>query len=191
MNGKLEKTNESYALSKIMGIKLCEILYDKFNRDIICLMPTNLYGKNDNFDIASSHVIPGLISKFMIAKKKKLSVKIWGSGKPVREFLHVDDLSNAIFVSLSASKKKLTQINNNNLPILNVGSGESITIKKLALLIKKLTKFNGKIFFDKKFPDGTINKNLDSGKITKLRWKPKIKLESGLKKIIASRSYLF
>ena len=191
MTGKLEKTNESYALSKIMGINLCEILHDKFNLDIICLMPTNLYGKNDNFDILSSHVIPGLISKFLFAKKKKLNVKIWGSGKPIREFLHVDDLSTAIYAVLKVSKKKLKKINENKLPILNEGSGESITIKKLAILIKNITKFNGNISFDKNFPDGTINKNLNSKKIMKLNWKPKIKLAMGLKNIINSRNYIF
>ena len=187
MTGKLEKTNESYALSKIMGIKLCEILHDKFKKDIICLMPTNLYGENDNFDIASSHVIPGLVSKFILANKKKLNVKIWGTGKPIREFLHVDDLANAIYIILKESKKKIRKICKNELPIFNIGSGESITIKKLALLIKKITKFKGKIFFDTTFPDGTINKNLDSRKIKNLNWKAKIKLSSGLKRLVKSR----
>jgi len=110
MSGKLEKTNESYALAKIMGIRLSEILYEKYKKDIICLMPTNLYGKNDNFDIASSHVIPGLISKFLNAKKKKLNVEVWGSGRPSREFLHVDDLANAIFTILKVDKKKINKI---------------------------------------------------------------------------------
>jgi GDP-L-fucose synthase len=188
MTGKLEKTNESYALSKIMGIKLCEILHKKFKKDIICLMPTNLYGKNDNFDIASSHVIPGLISKFLLAKKKNLNVKIWGTGKPIREFLHVDDLANAIFLTLKTSKKKINKISKKKLPIFNVGSGESLSIKKLAFLIKKITNFKGKISFDKNFPDGTINKNLDSKKIKKLKWKANIKLVTGLKEIINSRN---
>jgi len=187
MTGKLEKTNESYALSKIVGIKLCEILHDKFKKDVICLMPTNIYGENDNFDIASSHVIPGLISKFLLAKKNKKNVNIWGTGKPVREFLHVDDLASAIYSTLKISKKKINKIYKNKLPVFNVGSGESITIKDLSILIKKISRFNGKIFFDKNFPDGTINKNLDSSKIKKLKWKPKIKLESGLTKIINSR----
>ena len=188
MTGKLEKTNESYALSKIVGIKLCEILHDKFKKDVICLMPTNIYGENDNFDIASSHVIPGLISKFLLAKKNKKNVNIWGTGKPVREFLHVDDLASAIYSTLKISKKKINKIYKNKLPVFNVGSGESITIKDLSILIKKISRFNGKIFFDKNFPDGTINKNLDSSKIKKLKWKPKIKLVSGLTKIINSRS---
>ena len=189
MSGKLEKTNESYALSKIMGIKLSEILYEKYKKDIICLMPTNLYGKNDNFDIASSHVIPGLISKFLNAKKKKLDVEVWGSGKPIREFLHVDDLANAILTVLKTDKKKINKIFKGKLPIINIGSGESITIKKLTLLIKKIINYKGKIFFNKNYPDGTINKNLDSTIIKKLKWKAKIKLAEGLHRIIISRSH--
>ena len=189
MSGKLEKTNESYALSKIMGIKLSEILYEKYKKDIICLMPTNLYGKNDNFDIVSSHVIPGLISKFLNAKKKKLDVEVWGSGKPIREFLHVDDLANAILTVLKTDKKKINKIFKGKLPIINIGSEESITIKKLALLIKKIINYKGKIFFNKNYPDGTINKNLDSTIIKKLKWKAKIKLAEGLHRIIISRSH--
>jgi len=189
MSGKLEKTNESYALSKIMGIKLSEILYEKYKKDIICLMPTNLYGKNDNFDVASSHVIPGLISKFLNAKKKKLHVEVWGSGRPIREFLHVDDLANAIFTVLKTHKKKINKMFKGKLPIINIGSGESISIKKLTLLIKKITNYKGKVFFNKNYPDGTMNKNLDSTMIKKLKWKAKIKLAVGLHEIIVSRSY--
>tara|TARA_B100000795_G_C22438801_1_gene301051 strand:- start:100 stop:555 length:456 start_codon:yes stop_codon:yes gene_type:complete len=150
-------------------------------------MPTNLYGVDDNFDIPSSHVIPGLISKFILAKNKKSDVKIWGSGKPIREFLHVDDLASAIVVLLKINSIKLKKINKSELPVINVGSGESISIKNLALLIKKISKFKGKIIFDRSYPDGTINKNLDSSKMKKLKWHPKIKLSKGLKKIIESR----
>ena len=189
MSGKLEKTNESYALSKIMGIKISEILYEKYKKDIICLMPTNIYGKNDNFDVTSSHVIPGLISKFLNAKKKKLDVDVWGSGRPIREFLHVDDLANAIFTVLKTDKKKINKIFKGKLPIINIGSGESITIKKLTLLIKKITNYKGKVFFNKNYPDGAMNKNLDSTMIKKLKWKAKIKLAVGLHEIIISRSH--
>ena len=190
MTGKLEKSNESYALSKIMGIKLSEILYEKYKKDIICLMPTNLYGKNDNFEVASSHVIPGLISKFLNAKRKKLdAVEVWGSGRPIREFLHVDDLANAIFTLLKTDKKKINKTCKGKLPIINVGSGESITIKKLTLLIKSITNYKGKVFFNKSYPDGTMNKNLDSTMIKKFKWKAKIKLAIGLHKIINSRSH--
>jgi len=188
MTGKLEKTNESYALAKIIGIQLCDILFNKFKKDIICLMPTNLYGDNDNFDIESSHVIPGLISKFLLAKKKKSDVKIWGSGKPIREFLHVQDLVEAILVMLKVNKLKITKVNNNELPIFNIGSGESISIKNLALLIKKIIQFKGRIIFDREYPDGTINKNLDSRKIKNFQWKAKITLEKGIKKIINLRN---
>jgi GDP-L-fucose synthase len=184
MTGKLEKTNESYALAKIVGIKLCSILYEKYNQDLICLMPTNLYGGNDKFVVASSHVIPGLITKFLSAKKNKTNVKIWGSGKPIREFIHVDDVAEAIFVTLNAKNSILKKIMGNQLPIFNIGTGESLSIKKLSFLIKKLTNFKGKILFDKNYPDGTINKNLDSKRIGLLNWKAKIKLVDGLKKII-------
>ena len=189
LTGKLEKTNEAYALSKIAGLKLCSILHEDYKKDIVCLMPTNVYGLNDNFDIKSSHVIPGLISKFIEAKKKKTRKQIWGSGKPVREFIHVDDLANAILVSLKVSKNKLNNIFKKTLPIMNVGSGDHISIKKLALMIKKFTNFEGKIIFNKKFPDGTINKNLDSSLIKKLKWKTKINFLSGLKELVNKKMY--
>ena len=188
MTGKLEKTNEAYAISKITGLKLCSILHENYKRDIICLMPTNVYGLNDNFfDIQSSHVIPGLISKFINAKNNNTDVQIWGSGKPIREFIHVDDLANAILISLKTSKKKLKHIFNQSLPFMNVGSGDSMSIKELALVIKKYTNFKGKIFYDKTYPDGTINRNLNSSLIKKFKWKPKIKLLTGLKKIVHER----
>ena len=188
MTGKLEETNEAYALAKIVGIKLCSILHNKYKQDIVCLMPTNLYGENDNFDIASSHVIPGLITKFITAKKYKKIVKIWGSGKPIREFIHVDDLAEAVFTVLNTKNSHFKNIMNDKMPILNVGSGESLSIKKLAYLIKKLVDFKGKIIFDKSYPDGTFKKNLNSKRIKSLNWAPKIKLSKGLKKIIDQRN---
>ena len=188
MTGKLEETNEAYALAKIVGIKLCSILHNKYKQDIVCLMPTNLYGENDNFDISSSHVIPGLISKFITAKKYKKIVKIWGSGKPIREFIHVDDLAEAVFTVLNTKNSHFKKIMNDKMPILNIGSGESLSIKKLAYLIKKLVDFKGKIIFDKSYPDGTFKKNLNSKRIKSLNWGPKIKLSKGLKKIIDQRN---
>lgn len=151
-------------------------------------MPTNLYGLNDNFIVASSHVIPGLITKFLSAKKNKKNVKIWGTGKPIREFIHVNDLASAIFTVLNAKSSILRKICNKELPILNVGSGESITIKNLAFLIKKISNFKGNVYFDKKYPDGTIKKNLNSKKIKLLNWSAKIKLSDGLKEIIDQKS---
>jgi len=188
MSGKLEETNEAYAIAKIAGIKLCSILHDQYGKDIICLMPTNVYGKNDNFDIKSSHVIPGMITKFINANKLKKNVKIWGTGKPIREFIHAEDLARAILFSLKISKRKLLKITKQGIPMINVGTGKSITIKKLAYLIKKLTNFKGKIIFNKKYPDGTMNKNLDSTILKKLGWKSKILLADGLQKIIQIRS---
>ena len=187
MTGKLEKTNESYALSKIVGLKMSSILFNDFKQDIACLMPTNLYGINDNFDIKSSHVIPGLITKFLMAKKNKSSVKVWGSGKSIREFLYVDDLADAIFKVLNTSRTKLKNVCSGDVPIFNVGSGESISIKNLALKIKDITKFKGKIVFDLNYPDGTLNKNLNSKRINSLNWKPKVNLNQGLTKVINSR----
>jgi|TARA_B100000787_G_C16198311_1_gene302692 GDP-L-fucose synthase len=187
MTGKLEKTNEAYAIAKIAGIKHCSILFEQFNCDVACVMPTNVYGINDNFDIGSSHVIPGLISKFLDAKKINKDVTVWGSGKAIREFLHVDDLASAIVKILTIDKNKLNKIFHNEIPIFNVGSSESVSIKKLANMIKRITKFKGKVIFDKSYPDGTLNKNLDCKKIKKINWKPKIKLHTGLNKVIKER----
>ena len=185
LSGKLEKTNEAYAIAKISGIKLSEFLFIQKKLDVICLMPTNLYGINDNFDKFSSHVIPGMISKFMDSKKnKKNFVELFGSGKPLREFLFNDDLSEAILLLLKTSKRKILNISNNSFPIFNVGTGKNISIRNLAQLIKKITDFNGKIKFNKNYPDGTKRKNLNSHKIRKLGWKHKIRLEDGIKIIL-------
>ncbi len=184
LSGNLEKTNEAYAIAKISGIKLSEAMYNQFGFKVICLMPTNLYGGKDNFDEFNSHVIPGIFTKILKAKKnKKRKVILWGSGKPKREFLFVDDLANAIFYLLKLSNRKLLNISK-NFPIFNIGSGEEISIKDLAYKIKRICKFEGKIFFDKSFPDGTFRKNLDSSKIKKTGWRPKIQLNQGLVKVL-------
>lgn len=190
LTGKLEKTNQCYAIAKISGIKLCETLYEDSNLDIICLMPTNVYGENDKFDKLNGHVIPAMISKFEYAKKnKKKVVKLLGSGKPLREFIHSNDLAEAIYFCLKLKKKLLKKIFKSNLPIINVGTKDEISIKKLSYLIAKYTNYNGKIIFDKTSPDGTFRKNLDSSKIRNLGWKPKINFKIGLKKVIYNRSY--
>jgi GDP-L-fucose synthase len=189
MTGKLEKTNECYAIAKIAGIKLCEALYSLHNLDIVALMPTNIYGINDNFDKETGHVIPAMISKFIEAKEKnRKKIILWGSGKPEREFLHAEDLASAIIQVMSISKKELYIKSGKNFPLINVGSNEVITIKKLSEMIKKFVDFKGEIVFDRKFPDGTLKKNLDSRIIKNLGWKPKIRLSSGLKVVIGSRS---
>lgn len=174
LSGKLEQTNEAYAIAKILGLKMTEFYNKQYKTDYVSLQPTNLYGENDNFNLQSSHVIPALINKFHSAKiLKKKNVEIWGTGTPKREFLHVDDLAEAILFIL---KKKI------KLNLINVGSGHEISIKKLANAIKKIVGFEGKIKFDKNKPDGTPRK-LVSNKILKSKgWKPKIKLLQGLKR---------
>ena len=188
LTGNLEKSNEPYAISKISGIKLCEAMYKQYGFNVICLMPTNLYGGKDNFDQFNSHVIPGIIAKIVSAKiKKKKKVKLWGTGKPKREFLFVDDLAYAILYLLKLPKTKIKKIVK-NFPIINIGSGEEISIKNLSHKIKKICKYNGKIFFDTSYPDGTPKKNLDSSIINKIGWKAKTKLDNGLK--IVLKNYL-
>ena len=172
LSGYLEKTNEPYAIAKIAGIKMCESYRREYGCNFISVMPTNLYGINDNFDRYDSHVMPALIRKFAEAKKSNAKeVEIWGTGKPKREFLFVDDLAEAI---LTIDKKY------NNVKPINVGFGEDITIKKLSYKLKKLFKFNGKIKFNKNFPDGTPRKLLNIKQIEKLGWRPKTSLEKGL-----------
>ena len=173
LTSKLEETNEGYALAKILTLKYCSYLNKKFSKNFISLQPANLYGERDNFDLNSSHVIPALIRKFHEAKiNNEKNVVVWGDGSSEREFLHVDDLANAIYFCLK-NKIKHTY--------LNVGGKDYISILKLSRIIKKITKFKGKIIFDKSYPNGVKKRNLDSSRIYKLGWKPKINLEKGLR----------
>ena len=188
LTGVLEKTNQCYAIAKISGIKLCEALYEDFNLDLICLMPTNVYGHNDNFDKKNGHVIPAIISKIQEAiKNKKNKLELLGTGKPLREFIHSDDLASAIIFSLQINQKKLKKIFKNKLPIINVGTEDEISIKNLSKLIAKYFNFKGKIIFDKSSPDGTFRKNLNTNIMKKMGWKYKIKLSEGLKNVIEKR----
>ena len=188
LSGKLEKTNEAYAIAKISGVKLSEFLFNQYKMDIICVMPTNLYGVNDNFDKYTSHVIPAMIAKFNDAKKKnKKSVELFGTGKPLREFLYNDDLSEAIFMLLKLSKNKIMNKCINNFPIFNIGTGRNISIKNLANLISKKINYKGRIIFNSYYPDGTKKKDLNSQKIRSLGWKPKIKLEKGIDIILKKK----
>ena len=173
LNGPLESTNEGYAIAKISGIKLIEALRKQYNKDYVSLMPTNLYGPGDNFDLLNSHVLPALIRKFHIAKENNNSnVILWGTGKPMREFLYVDDLANAVKFSL---ENKLEDT------LYNVGSGYDLSIKELAEKVKSIIGYSGKIYWDKSKPDGTPRKLLDSTKFKSLGWKEKIKLDDGIK----------
>ena len=190
LSGKLEKTNQCYAIAKIAGIKLSEALFEDYKLDIICLMPTNVYGVNDNFDKFNGHVIPAMISKFIQAKKKNLNeIKLLGTGKPIREFVHSNDLANAILTCLKMSKSKTKKLFKSSMPIINIGTGESVSIFKLATTISRLVGFEGKIVFDSNYPDGTYKKNLNSNKIYSLGWKPNIKLTEGLKEVIDKKLY--
>ena len=172
LTDELETTNQWYALAKIQGVKLCEAIKRQFNKNYFSLMPTNLYGPNDNFDLNSSHVIPALIRKFHEAKENHSDdVLLWGTGSPFREFLHVDDLASAIVFSLE------NKLEHN---LLNVGSSKEISIKELALTIKEIVGFSGEIKWDTSKPDGTPRKLMDSSKLLDLGWKPKIDLKSGL-----------
>lgn len=175
LSGYLEKTNEPYAIAKIAGIKLCEAYREQYNCNFISVMPTNLYGPNDNYDLNNSHVLPALLRKFHTAKiLNKKYVTVWGTGKPKREFLHVDDLADAcLFLMLNYNEKEL----------INIGTGKDISIKELAEMIKEITGYNGEIKFDSSKPDGTPRKLLDVSKIHKLGWKHKIKLKDGIKKV--------
>ena len=189
LTGILEKTNQCYAIAKIAGIKLCEALFEDHKLGIVCLMPTNVYGDNDNFNKVNGHVIPAVISKIEEAKKSnKKKVQLLGTGKPLREFIHAEDLADSIIKCLKLRPSILKKIFKLQLPIINVGTNEEISIKGLSQLIAKFIKFKGKIVFDKKSPDGTYRKGLNSSIIRKLGWYPKIKLKEGLKKVIENRA---
>ena len=185
LTGKPHETNKAYAVAKIAGIELSRALFNQYNLDIIALMPTNIYGLNDKFDKVNSHVIPGMLLKFLHAKKHNLSkIELWGDGSPEREFLNSDDLAVAIFHILNISKNKLNHLFKAQFPILNVGSGDVWTIKDLANLIKRKTNYSGSIVFNKKFPNGTMKKDLNSSKIYSLGWKPKLTLLNSIDSVI-------
>ena len=182
LTGPLEPTNEGYAISKILGIKLCEKYSQDYNLDFRAIMPCNLFGPNDKFDDINSHVIPALIKKFIIAKNKKShAVEVMGSGKPRREFLFVDDLTNAAYFIMNLNKKKFDKVSENK-KFLNVGFGKDYTIKEIAYIIKDSIQYKGKIIFNKNFPDGNSKKMMDSSKIKHLGWSPKFDFEKTLKK---------
>lgn len=189
LNGYLESTNECYAIAKIAGLKLCESLRSQYGFDAISVMPTNLYGPNDNYHPQNSHVMAAIIRKFVIAKfKSKSSVSFWGSGSVFREFLHVDDLAEAIIFCIEnwhpSDDNSPRDSNGRILNHLNIGTGKDITIKELVSKIAKLTSYKGEILWDSSKPDGTPKKLLDVSRINNLGWKAKIKLDSGIKQTI-------
>jgi len=175
LTGTLEPTNEPYAIAKIAGIKMCDAYRDQYGCNYISVMPTNLYGPNDNYDLEKSHVLPALIRKFHTAKKEnQSSVLMWGTGKPKREFLHVDDLAEAcVFLMHNYSEKGL----------VNIGTGEDLEIIELAKTIAKVVGYTGKIDNDLTKPDGTPRKLLDVSKLSKIGWSSKISLEYGIRSV--------
>ena len=187
LSGYLEPTNEPYAIAKIAGIKICESYNRQYGKshglDYRCLMPTNLYGPGDNYHLNYGHVIPGLIRRFHEAKvQSKLKVKVWGTGKAKREFLYVDDLADAAVHIMNLKRTVYRKYTKPMLNFINVGSGSDLSIKKLALIIKRVVGYKGQIEFDTKKPDGVSRKLLDSSCLKKIGWRPKIELQVGLKK---------
>lgn len=175
LSGYLEPTNEPYAIAKIAGIKMVENYARQYGCNFTAVMPTNLYGPNDNYDLQNSHVLPALLRKFHEAKtENQPKVEIWGTGSPLREFLHVDDLAEACFFVMNEY---------NDYHFLNVGSGEEVSIKNLALMIKEIVGYTGELVFNTDKPDGTPRKLMDSSKLNDLGWNARIKLEEGIQQV--------
>lgn len=175
LTGLLEQTNEPYAIAKIAGIKMCDAYRAQYGCNFISVMPTNLYGPNDKYDLNNSHVLPALLRKFITAKKKgESSVTIWGTGSPLREFLHADDLASACLFLMD---------NYNDEGTINIGVGEDISILDLANLVKNIVEFEGQIKTDPSKPDGTARKLMDITKLNNLGWKAKITLEEGINQV--------
>jgi len=175
LSGFLEYTNEPYAIAKIAGIKLCEAYRDQYGCNFISAMPTNLYGPNDNYDLQNSHVLPAMIRKFHDAKESQAPhVELWGSGSPMREFLHVDDLADACIFLMQEYNEKL---------FLNVGTGEDLTIRDLAGLVQRTVGYTGEVIWNTEKPDGTPRKLMDVSKLHQLGWKHRISLEQGVQSV--------
>ena len=187
LTGKLEHTNEAYAIAKIVGLKSCEFYNRQFGTSYFTLMPTNLYGPNDNFETKTSHFIPALIKKFYLANKKNLrNVEVWGTGRPKREIMHVDDLASAVFFIINKverkHKKVLKVLKRNS--YINVGSNKEYSIKQYANMIAKLFPKKVNLKFNKKYPDGTSRKLLNSSIINDMGWKTNIPIKKGLKETL-------
>jgi GDP-L-fucose synthase len=173
LDGKLEPTNQPYALAKLSGIEMCNSYRDQYGCNFISLMPTNLYGPNDNYDLETSHVLPGLLRKFIEAKKQNLpNVTLWGTGTPRREFLHSDDVADACLYFINTYNDKCH---------INIGTGKDISIKELAEIIKEVVCYEGEIVFDKDKPDGTFRKVFDVSKAKEIGWEAKISLKEGIR----------
>ena len=179
LTGTLEETNQWYAIAKISGVKLIEALRHQYNRDYVSLMPTNLYGPGDNYDLDTSHVLPAMLRKFHEAKQKNINeVALWGTGSPKREFLHVNDLAKAVIFSTENSLSD---------SLYNIGSGVEVSVQELAEIIQKIVGYKGSIKWDHSKLDGTPRKLLDSCKMNDLGWKAKIDLKKGIMEVYKSQ----
>lgn len=175
LSGFLEQTNKPYAIAKIAGIELCESYRTQFGCNFISAMPTNLYGPNDNYDPVNSHVIPAMLRKFILAKRNGTkSIDMWGTGSPLREFMHVDDLADACLFLM---------LNYNDLQFINISSQEELSIRNIANIIKEITSYGGEVNWDLSKPDGTPRKIMDNSKLSNLGWRPNIKLREGLEMV--------
>lgn len=182
LTGKLEETNEPYAIAKIAGIKMCESYNRQYGRDYRSVMPTNLYGPGDNFHLENSHVVPALIRKFHEARESgNDTVAVWGTGTPMREFLYVDDMAAACLHVMELEKSLYQEHTQTRLSHLNVGTGVDVTIRELAETVKRVVGFEGELVFDSSKPDGTPRKLLDVSKLAALGWRYQVDLEEGLK----------
>jgi len=179
LTGLLEETNDAYAIAKIAGIKMCDAYRDQYGCNYISVMPTNLYGFNDNYDLQNSHVLPALLRKFHEAKENgEQSVTVWGTGTPLREFLHASDMANACVYLMQHYHDK---------GFVNIGTGKEIAIKDLAFLIKRIVGYEGEVVFDASKPDGTPRKLTDTTKLNGLGWKHSIELEDGIRKVYQNK----
>ena len=182
LTGSLESTNEPYAIAKIAALKMCQSFHEQYGNNFYSIMPCNLYGPNDNFDLKSSHVLPALINKIYCAKiKGDSSVEVWGSGKPLREFLFVDDLASAVVRCLQVVDAR--DIYNSGISHLNCGSNDEVSILELANIIKSIIEYSGELVFDSSKPDGTFRKKMDNTRITNLGFEQKHDLKSGIQKL--------
>ncbi len=182
LSGYLEYTNRSYAIAKIAGIELCDAYRRQYNCDFISAMPTNLYGPNDSYDVNKSHVLPALLRKFIVAKENgEDEVVVWGSGIPKREFLHVDDMSEACFFMMK--NVSVSSVSDDEIAMWNIGIGSDISIADLAALISRITEFKGTIRFDDSKPDGTPRKLMDVSRLKSLGWEASITLEDGIRSV--------
>ncbi len=181
LDGKLEPTNEPYAIAKIAGLKMCDSYNRQYGRDYRAVMPTNLYGPGDNYHPENSHVVPSLLRRFHEAKlNKRKEVVVWGTGNPRREFLHVDDMASACLFVLGLDRQEYDTVTSQQAPHINVGTGYDITIKDLAKKISLVVGYKGSIIFDEEKPDGTLRKLLDVSKLKNLGWNSSINLDNGL-----------